>query len=367
MELILSGTIRDFKDSHADFEYTIASEKGIVEPILGADRKPVYKGGRGITTHSQVLFDQWYRDIAGVNLSKRLDITLEDTDEDCIFTYQNSEFFPIDHQLFGNEGRPHNYHFTYEIHSEFTFKGTESFTFIGDDDLWLFIDNTLVIDLGGVHGALAETINLQVPEGSDRLELLLNTGMPLTLEVGKTYAFDLFFAERHTSQSNFRIDTSMALKPLPIATLTASDPSSQETAGDTGEFTLRLDTPAEQDLAIAFTLAGTATEGQDYPAIGTTVTLPAGATDVKIPVQPLADILVEGAETVLMILKMGEGYEVGTPARATVVIGDNTPPAVTPASDLSDPETQSSPAWFQPLLFLLFLLGSLLVVGSRNR
>jgi len=54
----------------------------------------------------------------------------------AVFTYDNGQFFPIDNMGFGNEGNPHNYHFTFELHTEFLYKGGETFTFTGDDDLW---------------------------------------------------------------------------------------------------------------------------------------------------------------------------------------------------------------------------------------
>lgn len=40
----LTGTIRDFKIDHPDFEYTIDTDPGIVQDDLGADGKPVYAG-----------------------------------------------------------------------------------------------------------------------------------------------------------------------------------------------------------------------------------------------------------------------------------------------------------------------------------
>lgn len=192
----LSGTLRDFNDSHPDFESTGGFDPGIVEVGLGADKKPVYAGETGNpTTHGQTAFDQWYRDVPGVNLSMPFGITLENgaPTPGGVYTYSNSSFFPLDGLLFGNQGRPHNYHFTFELHTEFTYEAGQSFSFTGDDDLWVFINDLLVIDLGGVHGALSDSVDLDT----------------LGLTAGSDYDLDIFFAERHTTASNFRIDTSI--------------------------------------------------------------------------------------------------------------------------------------------------------------
>jgi len=204
----LTGTIRDFNDTHPDFEYTIADDRGIVETTLGTDGKPVYASATTTTTtNGKECFDQWYRDVAGVNLSTPHTITLDNTitTDPAVYTYANSSFFPIDGELLGNQNRIHNYHFTYEIHTQFTYQGGEGieFAFTGDDDLWLFLNDTLVIDLGGVHGAETASVNLDAIASA--------AGMIS----GNTYDFDLFFAERHTTESNFRIDTSIELQPTP--------------------------------------------------------------------------------------------------------------------------------------------------------
>lgn len=195
--IILTTTVRDFLISHPDFEYNIADDRGLVAGTIGSDRKPVYAGGGAgtVTTNGQFYFDQWYRDVLGTNLKTTLDLTLNDIGGG-IYSYSNSAFFPIDDQLFGNEGLWHNYHFTLELHSQFTYQPGQVFSFTGDDDVFVFINDQRVIDLGGVHPAESAFVNLAT----------------LGLTAGNPYNFDLFFAERHTVASNFRVDTSIVLE-----------------------------------------------------------------------------------------------------------------------------------------------------------
>lgn len=165
---------------------------------LGADLKPVY-AGQTPSTSGQTTFDQWFRDTPGVNKSKLITLPFVFGAGGRV-TYENTSFFPLDSDPdgFGNTpGAQHDFHFTYELHTEFAYNGGEIFMFRGDDDIFVYINRKLVINLGGVHSA--EEASVDVDAEAARLGVTK----------GNTYPFDFFFAERHTSASNFRFETTL--------------------------------------------------------------------------------------------------------------------------------------------------------------
>ena len=257
----LTGTVRDFQEQtaeggHPDFEITpdhgFNHYVGNIAPSLSDDRKPIFTGnGAKVTSQwknaagrpichllydpdlgdakgklgaadtggieSADSFEHWYRDYPGINMSGHLTLRLVRQD-DGTYVFDDKldpeyqalgGFFPIEDELFGNPGGTpdRNFHFTFELSSEFTYDADagQIFKFVGDDDVWVFIDGRLVIDLGGVHSAREQYVDLN----------------RLGLQDGDTYELKFFFAERHRTQSNFRIVTNLQLESTPSATITA--------------------------------------------------------------------------------------------------------------------------------------------------
>lgn len=238
-DFVANASTGNAQQRHPDFYDTVGSQGvsyGMVEDTLDAYGHPVYTGvcEKGMTdttackgtaqgywqTHSKALFDQWYQggDLAHEVVSK---LTLTRTTA-AMPTYSFDAsvqgFFPLDNAgwvLAGAElpdpgcTPAHNFGFTTEVRDWFVFRGGESLTFSGDDDVWVFIGGKLALDLGGVHGQITATINLSLDGRATCTGTSLacvEATRDLGLVPGQIYEIALFHAERRGCGSNFRLD-----------------------------------------------------------------------------------------------------------------------------------------------------------------
>jgi fibro-slime domain-containing protein len=213
---------------HADVEQAWEGKDvspGLVKATLDARGKPVFDGrcsdaapatltDPAICPYGQMLstkqsFDAWYNDANGESLAVSGALLLEaDAKGAYVFDSANTGFYPIDGKGFTaapaqettaqadpvvNDGRQHNFGFSTEIRYFFQYRGGESLTFSGDDDLWIFINRRLALDVGGLHPPVARTLDVDA------------SAKALGLVVGGLYEVALFHAERHSGGSNFRL------------------------------------------------------------------------------------------------------------------------------------------------------------------
>ncbi len=120
--------------------------------------------------------------------------------------------------------RGRNFNYVLQSHGDFVYDPDENlfFNFQGDDDVYLFINNELVLDIGSAHSI--DGIRIQLNDYVNHAWEKVNAGstdprdIALALEEGRTYSFDFFYMERHSYGANMRINTNIRLIDPTMAT-----------------------------------------------------------------------------------------------------------------------------------------------------
>jgi fibro-slime domain-containing protein len=214
MVLNVPVVYRDFKGNdltggHVDFENkNDGLQTGMVTSTLVNNKPQLINNTDWGSPHSSIknrtTFGQWYTDNA---LAKTVVSTLPMTrTAPGTYVFSNNTFFPLDGIGWQDASVPagqreisrsgHNFSFTSELRYWFKWQGNEQLQFIGDDDVWVFVNGKLAVDLGGVHGAQT---------GDITLDAATNTSKGLGMTAGGTYEVVVFQAERHTGASNYKL------------------------------------------------------------------------------------------------------------------------------------------------------------------
>lgn len=192
--------------------YNKQIEAGLAKYELNDKHLPVMISGE-LVPNRGVGSSNWFAKDEEKNESYAGMLELSYNANGAVFSFYHDEFYPLDEAEFSkddfvNKDR-HNHLFTMSFAIPFTVlnSGEESFEITADDDTFVFVDDKLVIDMGGIHGATKGKFmineNGEVYSGVGE-EDLAYTGITVKETDGELIR--IFHADRDSAESIFGLE-----------------------------------------------------------------------------------------------------------------------------------------------------------------
>lgn len=234
-----SASVRQFEWCGCSGQCIGTFQQGIVKDKLGLDGLPVptytsksdaaaagvNRASQDVTGNDPVQstdnFYRWFHEVS--NVSKQFDRSITFTKvSGNTYTYGGTQIFPLDDVTFSNSDangpRRAGHNFSFTAHLTIPIKvemnGQEKFDFSGDDDVWVFLNGELVLDIGGLHTALGGYFTIAEDGTITSVVNGITTTKNIGLTKGQVVNLDFFYAERSTSESNTRITISNMNWPI---------------------------------------------------------------------------------------------------------------------------------------------------------
>jgi fibro-slime domain-containing protein len=201
------------------FSYSLEDWFDPEQSSIPRDSIPIYDDTSGVvdsfktvnhdTTFTKLLFHDSLK--FRINLDRRV-INGRTATQAC-YLFDNTHFDPLHNKGFGNDpvdpllnSSKQNFGFTVTLRTTFINRPDLFIDCESDDDLWLFVNRKLVIDLGGLHQ-------------QNRVSVVLDT---FHFAPSQTCTLSVFYADRGPSSAAFYLQTNV-LGPEPPATRINSD------------------------------------------------------------------------------------------------------------------------------------------------
>lgn len=220
---------RQFEWSKCGY-YNRAIETGMTEPTLDENYLPIAQGGsllpdRGMKND----FARWFSTVDGKSKNYASTIDLRYDGTTASFSYENDDFYPltkivVPDESVNSDGKNHLFTFNLGVPFEVMGEGKEAFSISADDDTWVYVNDKIVLDMGGIHGVTSGRFKIQ--DNGEVYTAVADEALAYSgvkLNNGEAAVVRIFHADRDSAESAIRMSFSNMLLNVTNTTLAKND------------------------------------------------------------------------------------------------------------------------------------------------